>query len=227
MRYDLQTAYACDELTGDLQHALAALADVEFAFQGQRERLNDGSNTAAERERLLTQLDAERQRRREPLLRQIEALEQRVRDLVFAPSDEPREGAASADVQAPICSPPTVVLVEEEAGEREMISRLLVDEGFQVKAAESTNMALRLVEAQPSPCGLITDVQEPGEIDGCELAHRVRQLRPDVAVVVTAQQPDACRALPEGAQFLLKPTVAANVASLLRRMLDRPRQAYA
>jgi hypothetical protein len=67
-----------DALTGELQHTLAALADVEFAFRSQRERLDRWPGPREQKDRLAAQAETERQRRRAPLIRQLDALQARV-----------------------------------------------------------------------------------------------------------------------------------------------------
>ena len=99
---EASASMAYDDLTGDLQHALAALADVEFAFQSACERLSAQSGPEAGKNRVRQQLEAERFRRREPLIRRLDELDQRMKALVFSrPSSEwqaptDRETAAHA-----------------------------------------------------------------------------------------------------------------------------------
>src|SRR3954466_3632771 len=113
MRSDLQTAFACDELTGDLQHALAALADVEFAYERQRECLSACASPATDRDRLLKQLEAERQECRAPLVRRLDELDRRMKLLVFPQSgDQPREIGAQAMTPASDGLQKVIVLVE-------------------------------------------------------------------------------------------------------------------
>jgi hypothetical protein len=72
-----------DALTGELQHILAALADVEFAFQSECERLDRWTGPRDQKERLAAQVEAERQQRREPLIRVLGALHARVTALTL------------------------------------------------------------------------------------------------------------------------------------------------
>src|SRR3954453_1570147 len=81
---DALATLAYDELTGDLQHTLAALADIEFAFQSACERLDAQSGPEAGKHRVRQQLEAERCRRREPLIRRLDELDRRMKVFVFA-----------------------------------------------------------------------------------------------------------------------------------------------
>ncbi len=94
---DASATLAYDEFTGDLQHALAALADVEFAFQSACERLDALSGPEAGKSRVRQQLEAERCRRRAPLIRRLDELDQRMRALV--PSRSPSEWQASTHAE--------------------------------------------------------------------------------------------------------------------------------
>ena len=66
-----------DELTGCLQATLAALADVEFGFQIDCERLEGWSGPADEKERIVSQLESKRQRQRALLNQRMDKLQQR------------------------------------------------------------------------------------------------------------------------------------------------------
>src|SRR3954467_13594825 len=76
---DALATLAYDELTGDLQHTLAALADIEFAFQSACERLDAQSGPEAGKNRVRQQLEAERCRRREPPIRRLDELDRRMK----------------------------------------------------------------------------------------------------------------------------------------------------
>lgn len=113
-----------------------------------------------------------------------------------------------------------VILVEEEPDQRRAIADMLDRAGFAVLGTETTDQGLRLLDAKPDARGLVTDAHVPGAIDGWELAQRARALRPDLAVVLMSGHSDPTSGfLPEGAAFLLKPNVPANLATTLEAML--------
>jgi hypothetical protein len=66
-----------DDLTGCLQNTLAALADVEFGFQIECERLEEWSGPADEKEHIVRQLESKRQRQRDLLNKRLADLQQR------------------------------------------------------------------------------------------------------------------------------------------------------
>lgn len=71
-----------DTLTGMLQATLAALADVEFGFQGDCERLQGWSGPVAERDRILCQLQQKRQRQRDVLVKRAEQLNRQAKPFI-------------------------------------------------------------------------------------------------------------------------------------------------
>ena len=66
-----------NDLTGCLQATLAALADVEFGFQIDCERLETWSGPEAEKERIVQQLESKRKRQRSVLNQRLDELQQR------------------------------------------------------------------------------------------------------------------------------------------------------
>jgi PAS domain S-box-containing protein len=120
----------------------------------------------------------------------------------------------------------TVILAEDEAPLREMITAVLAGAGFHVLAAGSGGEALRLAAAFRGPVrALVTDVIMP-EINGRQLAARVRELRPDIKVLYisgyTGETIEQHGEFEDGAAFLQKPFAAAHLVSRLRQILDQP-----
>lgn len=102
----------------------------------------------------------------------------------------------------------TVVLVaEDEALLRLMMSDTLTEAGFKVVEAASADEALRLFEQHKGTLRvLVTDVQMPGSLDGLALARHVAERWPKVGIVVCSGQVKvAPEDLPRGAHFVRKP----------------------
>ena len=120
----------------------------------------------------------------------------------------------------------TVLLVEDEAGLREPLRDYLTKEGYRVLDAANGADALQLLESQPSRIdALITDVIMP-QVNGPELARRLKDRFPDMKVIfmsgyaedklggpesfrdsVLLQKPFALRALRAKLQELLLSTL--------------------
>jgi CheY-like chemotaxis protein len=79
-----------------------------------------------------------------------------------------------------------ILVADDEEDIRLVVSEALTGAGFTVLNAESGPEALRILQANPSIHLLFTDIVMPGGMDGFELAHRAKQLRPDLRVVYTS-----------------------------------------
>jgi signal transduction histidine kinase/CheY-like chemotaxis protein len=124
-----------------------------------------------------------------------------------------------------------VLVVEDHADARELVTRVLEECHARVLIASDAEAALRLVEAE-KPDVIVSDIGLPGT-DGFELLRRVRALGPDrggripaIALTAFARSEDRTRALRAG--FLVhvsKPVdpseLVATVASVTGR-LDQP-----
>lgn len=116
-----------------------------------------------------------------------------------------------------------ILVVEDDASQREIIADILRDSGFQVDTAANAAQALALVEAQTYDA-LLTDVRMPGQ-DGMELLRAVKRIRPDLEVIMMTAHGtirSAVAAMREGASdFLEKPFEKEELLHVLRRTLER------
>ncbi len=116
-----------------------------------------------------------------------------------------------------------VVVADDEASARSGLATLLREEGFEVAVAEDGLKALALVQ-ENAPDVLITDLRMPG-LDGIELLRRVREIDPDIIVVLMtafAEVETAVRAMHEGAEhYLTKPLQIDELVLVLGRALER------
>lgn len=116
--------------------------------------------------------------------------------------------------------PDLVLLVEEEADEREAIARHLVGAGFAVLVAEETGAGLAMLERRSDVAALVTDAHVPGPIDGFELAAEARKRWPEIAVVMTSGHSDETSGpVPEGAVFVGKAWLTARLVPALREAI--------
>lgn len=108
-----------------------------------------------------------------------------------------------------------IYVVDDEAGMRKALTRLLRAEGFDVRAFASAQDFLAAHRAEEIAC-LVLDVAMPG-LDGIELQRRLTHagaLVPIVFLTGTGDIPMSVRAIKDGAvDFLTKPV---NDADLLR-----------
>ncbi|MCB5176055.1 MULTISPECIES: response regulator [Microvirga] len=118
--------------------------------------------------------------------------------------------------------PPVIVLVEEETTQREAVARYLEGAGFAVIEAETTDVAMALLDERSDIRGVVTDAHVPGNVDGFELAELVRKRWPTVAVVMMSGHSDATSGpVPEGGEFISKPYLLSHLAPTLDRLVGR------
>jgi PAS domain S-box-containing protein len=151
---------------------------------------------------------------------------------IYLPWHEPLVAAA-----APAAEPTgtargageTVLVVDDEPAVRVVTKRILQRSGYAVLDAPGGVEALDTLREHPGPIHLLlTDVIMP-EMNGREVAQRVREQRPGIRVVyMSAYSPEAIAhdgLLDEGAAFVRKPFESGLLLQTVRRALDTAAQA--
>jgi putative nucleotidyltransferase with HDIG domain len=100
--------------------------------------------------------------------------------------------SASADPSAP-SAPPSVLVVDDENGVRDLMSRWLESGGYAVSSAADADQALHLIEDAP-PAVALCDIRMPGH-DGLWLADRIRHDHPETAVIMATGVHDVSAAV--------------------------------
>jgi len=118
----------------------------------------------------------------------------------------------------------TILLVEDESPLRHVVCDLLKQLGYQVLEAGSGEEALVLAEKHGAGIDLLlTDVRMP-EMEGPELASRLKGQRPELKVVFISgyvgSSLGADGVLPAGTVLLQKPFTMRLLADTLRKVLD-------
>ncbi len=149
-------------------------------------------------------------------------------DRRVSPTDESADHNAEPVECSPTLAGLRVLIVDDEADARELVTAMLERYGADVRAAASTNEAFEVIESW-KPSIIIADIGMRGE-DGYALIRRLRSLSqesggrtPAVALTAYARTEDRVRALSAGYQVhLAKPVdqteLAAAVASLAGRI---------
>lgn|GEM_PF-63347 len=134
-------------------------------------------------------------------------------------ADAPVKTAASC----PAGMPETVLLVDDEADIRDLLSLLLEDLGYCVRTAADGQTALALFRAEPAPI-ILTDIKMPG-LDGIGLLAAVKELDPETEVVMISGHADmelAIASLKLGAaDFITKPIDDGLLEHSLNRASER------
>jgi CheY-like chemotaxis protein len=113
----------------------------------------------------------------------------------------------------------SVLVVEDEPLVRDYVTDLLGQSGFDVVEASTGEEALSVI-AEGGVCAVVSDVSMPGNVNGFELARRVRQESPRTGVVLVSGVLEPQAHLPGGVRFLTKPVKASTLLRLLREVAD-------
>jgi two-component system cell cycle sensor histidine kinase/response regulator CckA len=129
----------------------------------------------------------------------------------------------AGDPVAPPSGTETILLVEDDAQVRELVSRFLSRSGYRVLAVGTGEEALEL--SAPLSCIdlLLTDVALPG-LSGPALATRLSETRPRLKVLFMSGYVGRVKALGKswiGADFLQKPFTPEDMLRQVRAVLDR------
>ncbi|HEX7125068.1 MAG TPA: response regulator [Thermodesulfobacteriota bacterium] len=125
--------------------------------------------------------------------------------------------------RAPAAPRPRILVIDDEAAIREIVQRLLAQEGYDVVAAGDAAAASALIAGRHFDA-IVTDVRMPG-ISGLDLLADLKRNNPDAVVVVMTGYADmdmvlaALRA--DADDFVVKPINAPALAAVLRRAIDR------
>ncbi|HQL91214.1 MAG TPA: sigma 54-interacting transcriptional regulator [Syntrophales bacterium] len=116
-----------------------------------------------------------------------------------------------------------ILIVDDETLQRDILTAILSDEGYETLSAASGEEALRLVKAY-EPDLVLTDLKM-GRMDGIELLEKIKGLKqPPTVILMTAfgTVDSAVEAMKKGAfDYLTKPLDKEVVLLAIRRALER------
>jgi len=121
----------------------------------------------------------------------------------------------------------TILVVDDEASIRNLLERHLTRLGYKVVTAAGGEIGLRLyAQTVPRPHAVILDLGMP-YMSGWECLKKLRELDPQAIVLIASgngMEGIESQALKAGASaFLGKPYDLANIASMLRKILNAPK----
>jgi putative nucleotidyltransferase with HDIG domain len=124
----------------------------------------------------------------------------------------------------------TILVVDDDASVRHVISTVLREEGYSVRAAASAEQALELLRASGEVPTVLSDLKMPGH-DGIWLLDQILQRHPHAAVVMLTGYGDtenAVECLKRGAaDYLLKPPRITDLVRAIERAQSRRKLAIA
>jgi len=118
-----------------------------------------------------------------------------------------------------------IMLVDDEVDILDLLGMFLSGNGYAVETFTSSPRALACLESQPDGFDIVlTDLMMP-DLSGLELAKRIRQVRPDLPVVLITghrRALDNYETLPGSVcEVLLKPFDLNDMAQSITRLLGR------
>lgn len=119
----------------------------------------------------------------------------------------------------------TVLVVEDEALLRMNTVDELTDMGLDVMEAANAREAIAIFDGGRRFECLFTDVDMPGDMDGLQLAERVKSAWPPIDIIVTSGHRDVQGSdLPLNGVFVGKPYSPEVVAELIKRLTAQTSQ---
>ncbi|MBL8628971.1 MAG: sigma-54-dependent Fis family transcriptional regulator [Rhodospirillaceae bacterium] len=120
-----------------------------------------------------------------------------------------------------------ILIVDDEADIRMLISGILQDEGYTTREAGGGDQALALLKAK-APAAVILDIWlEGSKLDGLQVLSAIKNMRPSVPVIMISGHgtiETAVKAIKQGAyDFIEKPFQADRLLLILERAIEAAR----
>lgn len=114
----------------------------------------------------------------------------------------------------------SVLVVEDEVLISELVSEVLLENGFDVHIEANGEAALTYLDSGSEVDILFTDINLEGRMDGSTLAKAARQRRPDLPIVYCSgrHSPSAIMPLMPRSIFVKKPYDLDDICTLLSRL---------
>lgn len=145
--------------------------------------------------------------------------------LVFPEASAEQLAVASAAPAAPRGGHERILLVEDDAGVREHVERVLSDLGYRVTACVNTDAAIDYLHKGGAADLILSDLIMPGQTDTRHLVEVARGYFPDIDILYSSGYPKSAiekdGRLSADIELLPKPYRRAELAAKVRQMLDR------
>ncbi len=119
----------------------------------------------------------------------------------------------------------SILIVDDDAEVRKMLSSVLANEGYSVETAENGKQAVTACAKSPFDVALI-DIEMP-DMKGTELLNMLKQKQPKMVKIIVTGFPsleNAIKAVNEGADgYLLKPFDVRDLLDMIRKRLEEKR----
>ena len=137
---------------------------------------------------------------------------------ILLPRDQIRPQAANSEVVS-ISGTGTVLLVEDNPDVASVSASLLEQLGYNVRRALDANMALLEIERDGIDL-VFSDIVMPGKMDGVGLAHRLREIRPGLPVLLATGYSEAAVNVRGDFVILRKPYEIHQLSEAIGKLLS-------
>lgn len=122
----------------------------------------------------------------------------------------------------------SVLIVDDDADVRTMLTSILEDAGYSVEAVDNGKQAIKTCEKLPFDAALV-DINLP-DIKGTELLHELKQIQPQMVKIIITGEPsveNAVKALNEKADgFISKPFDPQEFLETIRKLIAEKKNEY-
>jgi len=139
----------------------------------------------------------------------------------------PRAQAGAGDKQAqekppaPPGGDERILLVEDNADVQSLAKSMLEQLGYTAVTAGTADRAMEILAQRDDIDLVLSDIVMPGQFDGMALARRLREIRPDMPVLLTTGYAKAAAEPFSEFPLLRKPYQVSALAHAVRKALDR------
>jgi len=114
-----------------------------------------------------------------------------------------------------------ILIVEDEAQLRLLLTEFLGDEGFDITEAESGDQAILLLGQKGAFDLVYTDISLPGRADGNDVATTAKQRDSDMPVLYSSSCRDSLtNKIEPGDAFLSKPCRLNDISAVVQQLLS-------
>ncbi|MDD5065829.1 MAG: response regulator [bacterium] len=117
-----------------------------------------------------------------------------------------------------------IVIIDDEPGIRDLLSRELKKEGYEVRTAENGTIGIETVKQEKEVEIVITDIKMPA-MDGIEVLKKVKEINPEIEVIITTAYgtiENAIECLRAGASdFINKPFSIDEFSCKIKKIFEK------
>jgi len=138
---------------------------------------------------------------------------------LYLPRTDRTPRAAQDDGPLPLIGSARVLLVEDNPEVAEVAARMLEELGHEVRVVGNSAAALKALEGSEPVDIVFSDIVMAGELDGLDMARRVREAFPHVPVVLATGYSEAAARIGDEFPILRKPYKLADLNRAIARSL--------